>query len=412
MQRIYLKVLAVTFFWLAASLSSLSLLLEYPQSVSSVLWRTYPGLFQWPVVFFPFCCLLLFKPLELTWRFLSTVGDRARALRLLFVALIAIGVFGLSGYEWFNGKPAVWELAPEVTARAAPPAIPERYRGDPFVMSVRSFDDLALSIRARAPEVDQIPQCRFSGTNLPLYRKTECFCAPARMVTLGEQCDRVRQVWYNALAVEIARPQQRSYTYYTTRLSFTIMAFVFMTGLVTVVFMSCFTKEMSKGRTEAFGLARIFIQMFAVLAAAWLVQRLYLIYEQATIFPSDDRAVFVSSVYTIFAGALVLLGLIYAFSLKIPVLRSFIETFLTPFLIISSTILGVAKPELIASFLRSMFGVDATGPALIGFFAFMIFVSMLPLIYWLRGRNTPPPKRPRGGKRGSVEAPGQSGRNG
>ena len=396
MQRIYLKALAITFFWVAGALSSITLLLEYPQSISSVLWRTYPGLFQWPVVFFPLCCFLLFKPLELTWRFLSTAGERTRALRILFVGLIAIGLFGLSAYEWFNGKPAVWELAPEVTSRPATFVIPEPQQGEPFAMSVKSFDDLALSIRARAPTADLIPQCRFGGTNLPLYRQSECFCAPARRVTLGGQCDRVRQIWFSSLAAEVAKPQQRSYTYYVARFSFSIMALVFMAGLVTVVYMSCFTREMRRIDTESFRLSRIFIQMFAVLSAAWLVQRIYLIYEQATIFPSGDRAVFVSSAYTIFVGALILLGLIYAFSLKINALKSFIETILVPFLIVVSTVLGIAQPALMAELFRSMFGVDSTAPALIGFIAFVIFIALIPLIYWLKGRGIP--RKPGGGR--------------
>ena len=83
---------------------------------------------------------------------------------------------------------------------------------------------------------------------------------------------------------------------------------------------------------------------------------------------------------------IVFIGFIYAYSLKLKVVRSFAENLLAPLIAILSAVLGLFNKDTIIAVLRVTFGVDATGPAIIASITFMLFLCVIPLIYLLKRR--------------------------
>ena len=112
------------------------------------------------------------------------MASRYTALAICILP-VAITMMGMSGYEWFNGKPSIWEGVPGISAQPAARNFAAATSLPTAISRVGSFDDLALSIRAKGQEEDRISECRFGGENLPKYRADTCFCTLMRMNSTG-----------------------------------------------------------------------------------------------------------------------------------------------------------------------------------------------------------------------------------
>lgn len=369
---------AILMVWFFGSLSTLGLFLEFPPKVADIHWRTYPGQFFWPVVFLPISCVFLVRPIGLIIGFIASKFSRPTiGLTIFFLPIIVI-VVGMSGFEWFNGKHAIWELSPDVSQRHF--SIRVNNVGNPTGVYRSSFDDYALSIRSKGLEQDNIPECRFSGKDRPAYLMGRCFCAPAHKVTNGHYCDALRHDLYANLGRAIMNADNRSVTYYLYRFSFSVMATIFVTGLMTVGFLTTFSRHIAAFKPGKAKVASAHVRAFAMLCVIWWAQRLYFGYEQFKIFPADDDAVFFSYIMSICIGAIIILGTIYAFGHKVEVIKAFMDNLFFPILAIASFALGTAEPELIARIFRVTFGVDATLPTIIGFVTLSLGLCLIPTL--------------------------------
>jgi hypothetical protein len=378
----YLVIAAV---WLIASLATLTLFLEYPSELFGIHLRTYPGMFLWPLVFLPVVGLFLLAPLRTIWRFVEAHFARPKLAKALFVVPVLLFVTGMTTYEWFNGKLAVWEVAPAASSqRPADLSARAREWGSPAALEIASFDDWALSIRSRADPRLYLSECRFGGQDLERYREQRCHCSPLRRPSTGAECDGVRQTWYSAMAGVVAQPALRSYTYYMYRISFTAMAMVFIVALLCVVYMECFSSEMRAAAPRDYEVAKTNMHVVALLMALWWVQYLYFGTEQFLIFPFHDDTVFRTFVISLLIGAPIVMGTIYAFGQRVRVVRSFMENLFIPLLGLLSALIGMAAPEMVARASRVMFGVEASVASLAAFITISLGICLFPLFHFVR----------------------------
>lgn len=393
--------------WLFGSASTLSLALEFPAKVFSIHLRTYPGMFLWPVFFLPIVMVFLVRPLRLLWRFISERFAKPRLAKLTFVLPVVGIAIGMSGYEWFNGKFAIWEVGSDY-ASAQPPVIGAlaSEANAPEALRVDSFNEWALSIRSRPSAGSYLRECRFGGEDLQSYREGTCYCAPFRARSTGAQCDTVRRIWYRALGSTVSHAEARSYTYYVYRMSFTVMAAVFLTAFLAIAYMVCFTTILQKSYRSEFSRARIQMHVVALFCVVWWMQRIYFGHEQFKIFPIEDDSVFLTYVLSFLIGVPIIIATVYAFGQKVQVVKSFMDNLFFPILTIASAAIGFAAPEMATRIFRVTFGVNASIPAMIAFLTFSFALCLIPLFQFLRDSGF------RGFellKRGRPQAPRQSG---
>jgi hypothetical protein len=397
----YLAILVV---WIVGSLSTISLFLEYPRPLFNIHLRTYPGMFLWPVVFLPVVALFLIVPVQTIWRFIDSHFARPILAKVFFIIPVVLIVSGMSGYEWFNGKYAIWEVAPSLSGQQ--PAVVRQLAREWNVATapeVGTLDDWALSIRSRADPRLYLSECRFAGKDLEDYRQRRCHCSALKRPTTGGECDQVREVWYTALGRVIAQPSMRSYTYYLYRISFTAMALVFIVALLCVGYMESFAADMQPTDPKGYQAAKTNMHVVALFCVLWWIQYLYFGSEQFLIFPFQDNNAFRTFVISIIIGLPIAIGTVYAFGQRIRVLRSFMENLFIPLLGLGSALFGAVAPEMAARAFRVLFGVEASTPALIAFITLSFGICLFPLLHFMRdggfavfraavGKENPPPR--------------------
>ena len=376
---------AIVLIWVIGSLSTISLYLEYPGPLFNIHLRTYPGMFLWSLVFMPAVAFFLVVPIRTIWHFIENEFARPRLAKAFFVIPVVLIVVGMSGYEWFNGKYAVWEVAPSVSAQQ-PAAVRQLARewGVPNASQVGSLDDWALSIRSVAPPQSYLSQCRFAGDDLERYRQSRCHCSPVRHVTTGGECDQIRNLWYTSLGRIVDQPQLRSRTYYFYRASFTAMALVFITALLCVAYMECFSTEMQAAHPKNYDIAKTNMNVVALFCVLWWIQYLYFGSEQFVIFPFQDDGIFRTFIFSVLIAIPIIIGTLYSFGQKVRALRSFMDNLFVPILGLGSAVLGLAAPEMAARIFRVFFGVEASTPALVAFITLSFGICLFPLLHFLR----------------------------
>lgn len=354
---------------------SISVLLEYPAPVGSALLRTYSAFFLWPLLFFPAACAALAIVLCTTVRFMLLHLQRPRLPLFLLLASVLMITVPMSIYEWFNDKHAVYEVAPALTARPAEGSLSNAQFRIAFAPWVGSFDGLALSIVNRPANVDA-PICRAHETGIQTYQFAPCFCRPINKPVSAEQCDAIRQAWYNALGRAVAA--DRSYTYYFSRISYIAIVAVYASALICVIFISVLGRGMKRRLGKEYEVAKSCCQILSFLAFVWWIQRLYFSTELITIFPSQSDAVYLSFFLSLVAGVILAKGASYAFDIEASSIRSIYDDILVHVPVVLTILLGVAYSNDVITFLRNWFGANSSiaGIALFAMFCHIVCLGL------------------------------------